>query len=187
MGAAKPGAAPGLGYGSHTWHHPASHTEEPEPMKHTRKDMKVEGAVELPHVVAYLEQLVQALKAGTVRVRQDDEEIVLGPRGVVGFALSARDRGRRQTLNLELTWRKFNAPDPELDLHIDAAPSEPAEPAEPAEPTKPAKPDDDAHELTATPTAPDASDAMGEAHEGELHTADVYMHNPRGSNNRDNP
>ena len=130
-------------------------------MKHPRKDMKVEGAVELPHVVAYLEQLVQALKAGTVRVRQDDEEIVLGPRGVVGFSLSARDRGRRQTLNLELTWRKFNAPDPALDLHIDAAPAE--------------------------PDASDASDAKGEAHEGELHAADVYMHNPRGSNNRDNP
>mgnify|MGYP001294682990 CR=1 FL=1 len=156
------------------------------PMKHPRKDMKVEGAVELPHVVAYLEQLVQALKAGTVRVRQDDEEIVLGPRGLVGFSLSARDRGRRQTLNLELTWRKFNAPDPALDLHIDAAPAEPAPQAEPAEPAA----DADAHELTASPAEPDASDASdakGEAHEGELHAADVYMHNPRGSNNRDNP
>ena len=69
-------------------------------MKHARKDLKVEGAVELPHVVAYLEQLVLALKAGTVRIRQEDEEVVLGPRGVIGFALSARDRGRRQSLAL---------------------------------------------------------------------------------------
>ncbi|MBK9752771.1 MAG: amphi-Trp domain-containing protein [Nannocystis sp.] len=158
-------------------------------MKHARKDLKVDGAVELPHVVAYLEQLVQALKAGTVRVRQDDEEIVLGPRGVVGFSLSARDRGRRQTLNLELTWRKFNAPDPALDLHIDAAPAEPAAPTEPATASEPAA-DAEAHELPAshaTPDAVDASEAKGEAHEGELHTADVYMHNPRGGNNRDNP
>ena len=145
-------------------------------MKHARKHLKVEGSVELPHVVAYLEQLVQALKTGTVRVRQEDEEVVLGPRGVVGFSLSARDRGRRQSLALELTWRKFNAPDPALDLHIDASPT-----------------DADAHEVTdatssAAGDAPAAepapgTDARGEAHEGELHTADAYMHHPRGSNN----
>ena len=35
-------------------------------MKHARKHLKVEGSVELPHVVAYLEQLVAALKAGAV-------------------------------------------------------------------------------------------------------------------------
>lgn len=151
-------------------------------MKHARKDMKVEGAVELPHVVAYLEQLVQALKAGTVRIRQDDEHIVLGPRGVVGFSLSARDRGRRQSLALELTWRKFSAPDPELDLHIDAAPAA----------TEAATEATDATEVTdTTSSAPadssPAADARGEAHEGELHTADVYMHGPRGSNDRSDP
>lgn len=124
-------------------------------MKHARKDLKVEGAVELPHVIAYLEQLVQALKAGTVRVRQEDEEVVLGPRGVIGFALSARDRGRRQSLALELTWRKFNAPDPDLDLHIDNAPA--------AEAT-------DAPVATPAAAAP-ATDTRGEAHEGEAHDA----------------
>jgi len=155
-------------------------------MKHARKDMKVEGAVELPHVVAYLEQLVQALKAGTVRIRQDDEHIVLGPRGVVGFSLSARDRGRRQSLALELTWRKFSAPDPELDLHIDAAPADTGADTEAA--TDATTEATDATEVTdTTSSAPadssPAADARGEAHEGELHTADVYMHNPRGSNN----
>jgi amphi-Trp domain-containing protein len=160
-------------------------------MKHARKDMKVEGAVELPHVVAYLEQLVQALKAGTVRIRQDDEQIVLGPRGVVGFSLSARDRGRRQSLALELTWRKFSAPDPTLDLHIDAAPADTGADTDAAT-TEVTDADTDATEVTdTTSSAPadssPAADARGEAHEGELHTADVYMHSPRGSNNRSDP
>lgn len=128
-------------------------------MKHARKDLKVEGAVELPHVVAYLEQLVLALKAGTVRIRQEDEEVVLGPRGVIGFALSARDRGRRQSLALELTWRKFNAPDPDLDLHIDNAPAAAAATDAPVD----ASPAD---------LAP-ATDAKGEAHEGEPHSAEA--------------
>lgn len=163
-------------------------------MKHTRKDLKVEGAVELPHVIAYLEQLVQALKAGTVCIRQEDEEIVLGPRGVVGFALSARDRGRRQSLALELTWRKFNAPDPALDLRIDAATTSTTEPEPEPEPDADTAADAEAHEVTeatasaatTTPAAEAApvTDAKGEAHEGELHTADMYMQNPRGSNNR---
>lgn len=158
-------------------------------MKHARKDMKVEGAVELPHVVAYLEQLVQALKAGTVRVRQDDETIVLGPRGVVGFSLSARDRGRRQSLSLELTWRKFSAPDADLDLHIDAAPApesddEPKtrDATEVTDATSSAPSDSDS--AVAAPGTTAGTDAKGEALEGELHTADVYMHHPRGSNNR---
>ncbi len=148
-------------------------------MKHARKDLKVEGAVELPHVVAYLEQLVQALKAGTVRVRQGDEEIVLGPRGVVGFALAASEKGQRQNLSLELTWRKVRAPDEDLELRIDAAPAAPGDSSE-AAPT-------DASEATPAAAAgddPAAAEARGEAHEGELHAADVYMHNPRGSNNR---
>lgn len=91
-------------------------------MKGSRQELKVDGAVELPHAIAYLEQLVQALKSGTAEVRQGDQSIVLGPRGVVGFSLRAVDKGKRQRLALELEWRKFKAPAAELDLAIGAAP-----------------------------------------------------------------
>lgn len=128
-------------------------------MKHARNDLTVEGAVELPHVVEYLEQLVQALKAGTARVRQGDKEVVLGPRGVVGFSLSASDRGKRQRLALELTWRKFNAPDPALDLHISGAPV-----ADAVEVAASAGEQAGASVLTG---APGTAEARGEAHEGE--------------------
>lgn len=93
-------------------------------MKASRHELKVDGAVELPQAIAYLEQLVQALRSGTAEVRQGDEAIVLGPRGVVGFALRVTDRGKRQRLELELEWRKFKAPAAELDLTI-GAPAEP--------------------------------------------------------------
>lgn len=92
-------------------------------MKGSRQELKVDGAVELPHVIAYLEQLVQSLKSGAVEVRQGDESLVLGPRGVVGFSLAAVDKGKRQRLALELTWRKFKAPDPALDLTLGPAPA----------------------------------------------------------------
>lgn len=152
-------------------------------MKHARNDLTVEGAVELPRVVEYLEQLVQALKSGAAHVRQGDQEVVLGPRGVIGFSLAASDRGKRQRLALELTWRKFKAPDPSLDLHIAAAPA--AAPVAGADAVEVAASGDEAPGASA-PTGAPGTEARGEAHEGEgtLHTADVYMHNPRGSNNR---
>lgn len=90
-------------------------------MKSSRQELKVEGAVEVPHVIAYLEQLVTALKSGVVRVHRGAEHVVLGPRGVIGFSLAASDRGKRQKLSLELSWRKYAAPDADLDLVIDPA------------------------------------------------------------------
>jgi amphi-Trp domain-containing protein len=95
-------------------------------MKGSRQGLKVEGAVELPHVISYLEQLVTALKSGAVRVHRGEDQVVLGPRGVVGFSLAASDKGKRQKLTLELSWRKFAAPDPELDLAIGAGEEPPA-------------------------------------------------------------
>ncbi len=137
-------------------------------MKQARNELKVEGAVELPRVVEYLEQLVAALKAGTARVRQASEkgerEIVLGPRGVVGFALTASDKGKRQRLSLDLTWRKFNAPDAELDLHIDSAVVRDAVEV-PVHPTGASEAE--ASVLTGAPGVIESDADPGEAHEGE--------------------
>lgn len=96
-------------------------------MKGSRRELKVEGAVELPHVIAYLEQLVEGLRSGAAVVRRGEEQVVLGPRGIVGFSLAAVEKGKRQRLSLELSWRKFNAPSADTDLTIGPAPK--AEPA----------------------------------------------------------
>lgn len=90
-------------------------------MKHHRQELKVEGAVEVPHVIAYLEQLVTALKSGVVRVHRGADQVILGPRGVIGFTLTAGEKGKRQKLTLELSWRKYSAPDADLDLTIGPA------------------------------------------------------------------
>ncbi|MFZ6185174.1 amphi-Trp domain-containing protein [Nannocystis pusilla] len=103
-------------------------------MKSSRQELKIDGAVEVPHVIAYLEQLVTALKSGSVRVHRGAEQVVLGPRGVVGFSLAASDKGKRQKLTLELSWRKFAAPDADLDLVIGPAAELPPTPEVPASP-----------------------------------------------------
>ena len=104
-------------------------------MKSSRQELKIDGAVEVPHVIAYLEQLVTALKSGSVRVHRGAEQVVLGPRGVVGFSLAASDQGKRQKLTLELSWRKFAAPDADLDLVIGPAAELPPTPEVPGSAT----------------------------------------------------
>ncbi|MCY1066791.1 amphi-Trp domain-containing protein [Nannocystis sp. RBIL2] len=100
-------------------------------MKSSRQELQIDGAVEVPYVIAYLEQLVTALKSGSVRVHRGAEQVVLGPRGVVGFSLAASDKGKRQKLTLELSWRKFAAPDADLDLVIGPAAELPPTPEVP--------------------------------------------------------
>ncbi|MFY0538367.1 amphi-Trp domain-containing protein [Nannocystis pusilla] len=107
-------------------------------MKSSRQELRIDGAVEVPHVIAYLEQLVTALKSGSVRVHRGAEQVVLGPRGVVGFSLAASDKGKRQKLTLELSWRKFAAPDADLDLVIGPAAELPPTPEVPDSATGPA-------------------------------------------------
>ncbi len=155
-------------------------------MKHSRNEVTVEGALELPRVIETLESLVAALKTGAVQVQHDGESIVLGPRGILGFELSASEKGKRQRLALEFTWRKFSAADTDFDLSIKPAPS----PAftrvisdyAAGEAAGDAASNDSEASEASEPAA--AGESAGEAHEGEtLQRADVYMQHPRGGNN----
>ena len=139
-------------------------------MKFSRNDLKVEGAAPVAHVAAYLEQLAQALRTGTAHVRQGDQQIVLGPSDVVGFSLAASDRGKRQSVSLELTWRKRNVPATELDLHFGSEPGHERHEGHEGQSTEAtevrASPglEDEASVLTG---APGAAGSKGEALEGE--------------------
>lgn len=133
-------------------------------MKHVRNnDLTVEATASVPQVVEYLEQLAAALKAGAVHVHVGAQEIVLGPRGVLGLKLRARQKGKRQKLALELTWRKkLVSPDEGLGLRFAAAPVE--------APPEAIEVGDDAEVSAEVEAAAEATEVAGEAHEGELAT-----------------
>jgi len=134
-------------------------------MKHARnKDLTVEATASVPQVVEYLEQLAAALKSGAVHMHIGGQELVLGPRGVLGLKLRARQRGKRQKLALELAWRKkLVSPDQDLGLRFAPAPAEPA-----PEAIEVVGDAEDA-EVSAGDAADATEDAArGEAHEGEL-------------------
>jgi len=139
-------------------------------VKHARHtDLTVEAAVSVPQVVEYLEQLVAALKSGAVHVRVGEQELVLGPRGVLGLKLHARQRGKRQKLALELTWRKkLISAEEGLGLEIRATPPETA--SEAIEVVDLGDADEvDRGDGAGEQAVADAAE-KGEAHEGELAT-----------------
>lgn len=130
-------------------------------MKQSHKEITVEAAVPVPQVVEVLEQLVAALKSGAVHVQVGSHELVLGPRGVLGFQLHARQKGKRQKLALELSWRKkLVAPDERLDISIRPAPVE-------AAPEAIEVVDVEAEAGDSAGAAVDSEAVKGEAHEGE--------------------
>jgi amphi-Trp domain-containing protein len=133
-------------------------------MKQSRNEVILEAAVPVPQVVEYLEQLVAALKSGAVHVHVGSQEIVLGPRGVLGFELRARQKGKRQKLALELSWRKkLVAPDESLELAFRSASSEVAPEAIEVVDLETAE----TAEAASAGTAADVGAEKGEAHEGE--------------------
>lgn len=143
-------------------------------MKQSHKEVIVEAAVAVPQVVELLEQLVSALKSGAVHVHVGSQELVLGPRGVLGVQLHARQKGKRQKLALELSWRKKRvAPDESLDLSIRPAPVEAApEAIEVVDLDAVAASDDSAG------AAADSDAVKGEAHEGEPASSPVGDETP---------
>lgn len=146
-------------------------------MKHPRNEVTVEGALELPRVLETLESLVAALKTGSVQVEHDGESIVLGPRGIVGFALSASEKGKRQRLSLEFTWRKFSAADTEFDLTI--KPADKSAPALGRVISDYAAGGDGDTEVAEGP-ASEPSDTAGEVHEGQpLPSVDADKSTPK--------
>jgi amphi-Trp domain-containing protein len=83
-----------------------------------------------------LQALVDGLKAGSIRLRHDEEAVVLGPGGVVSFELRVDQTPRKETLRVELSWHPEAEP-------VRAAPSVAAEAAEPAadEPSEAGRPE----------------------------------------------
>jgi amphi-Trp domain-containing protein len=133
-------------------------------MKHPRNEVTVEGALELPRVIETLESLVAALKTGSVQIQHDGESIVLGPRGILGFELSASEKGKRQRLALEFTWRRFSAADTDFDLAISPAPAPAPALARAISDYASAANDSEAAEAPASAVT---AEVAAEAHEGE--------------------
>lgn len=161
---------------------PAKSAAKQRKPKPASRLIEVEGATPLPRVLETLEALVAALRTGSVEVRHGDESIVLGPRDVLGFELSARAKGKRQRLTLELKWRKYGAADPDLDLSVRPGPAPTLTRAISDYAAAAAAESAAAHDHEAAEVAAPTHDAAaGEAHEAPQAEAEVGLADESGT------
>ncbi len=64
----------------------------------------------IDEAIAYLEGLLKGFKAGTIVVRQGEEEVVMNPPAQVAVEISAKKKKEKEKFCLELSWQAAAAP-----------------------------------------------------------------------------
>ncbi|MES9995695.1 amphi-Trp domain-containing protein [Desulfovibrio aminophilus] len=116
-------------------------------MEKEKCKVSIDQYVEVKQVVAYLEDLVRGLKAGSIMVQHGEESVVLTPPDMVEMEVEAKQKKDKSKFALELSWRAAPAAAREeacckdKDGKAEAPAAKPADPAEkkPAEVSKPMK------------------------------------------------
>lgn len=86
----------------------------------SKKEIRVKGAVTLKTAAAYLQDIVSGLKSGTIRVQNCDDQLTLEPEDLIDVEIEAKQRAGKESIVMELSWRKMAEQDQELDLKIAA-------------------------------------------------------------------
>ena len=89
-----------------------------------KREAKVKAAMDLPKAISYLDDLVASLKAGTVTVANGGEGLSLTPDESVKVEVKATQKVDKESISIELSWRRESAPPSEVDFRI--SPGEPA-------------------------------------------------------------
>ncbi|WP_243311777.1 amphi-Trp domain-containing protein [Fundidesulfovibrio agrisoli] len=75
-----------------------------------------ESAQDVETLVGYLRAITDGFEAGSMRFTRKDLDLVLSPKGLVGFAVEAKGKEGRMKLTLKFHWREnVEAKEPEED------------------------------------------------------------------------
>ncbi len=79
----------------------------------SKKEVSMEGMMELSAAVSYLEGLVKSLKEGKVVVQKGDEFVELTPEKNVYLEIEAKQKKEKEKITVELFWGKKEEEKPE--------------------------------------------------------------------------
>ena len=65
-----------------------------------------ESAQDAQTLAEYLRALTQGFESGSMRFSRKDLELVLSPKGLIGFAVEAKGKDGRMKLTLKFPWRE---------------------------------------------------------------------------------
>jgi amphi-Trp domain-containing protein len=71
-----------------------------------KKGISFKARLDQGKVIAYLEQLLDGLKSGTVYVQQGNEYVALSPANPIKIAVSASQKEGKEKISFEMTWGK---------------------------------------------------------------------------------
>lgn len=80
--------------------------------------VEIEGAMDLSQAISYLEDVLNSLKEGVIRVETGDEMVMLRPSQAVDFEMSASQKKDKEKFSLKLSWKKTKDDIKEKDLKI---------------------------------------------------------------------
>lgn len=83
-----------------------------------KKEVSLKGTLELSEVVAYLENLIGCLKAGTVCIKNCDDFVALAPPPQVKLEVTAEQRDAKESISLKLVWHKTEQVSRRMELSI---------------------------------------------------------------------
>jgi amphi-Trp domain-containing protein len=72
----------------------------------SKKELKLEGRLDLPVVIDYIEKIVQGLKDGKVFIKKRTETLALEPKSPVEFTVEVKQKKDEDKLELKLKWQR---------------------------------------------------------------------------------
>ncbi len=71
-----------------------------------KNKVSIDGALELNQVTAYLEDLLNGLKAGKVHIQLGDESVSLAPSSIVDCEIEVSQKKEKEKISIQLSWKK---------------------------------------------------------------------------------
>lgn len=87
-------------------------------MSSNKNKVEIEGTMELTQAVAYIEDMLKGLKAGTVHVQFGVDSVLLHPKSVVDFEMEVSQKKDKEKITLEVTWKTEGPLGPDADVKI---------------------------------------------------------------------
>jgi amphi-Trp domain-containing protein len=85
----------------------------------SKKRISLKGSTDLAQAIEYLEDIVSSLKNGTLCVQNgSDEALTLKPEKTLHLEIDASQRADKESVTIELSWRKAEAKQEALPLKI---------------------------------------------------------------------
>ena len=72
----------------------------------SKNKIEIEGVMELSRVIAYLENLLEGLKSGTVYVQAGTEAATLCPPSIVDFEMEVAQKKDKSKITVEIAWKQ---------------------------------------------------------------------------------